>query len=469
MSLLRLTLTAAISPRPVVAVTFGATISDRAMVTRGMRSELAGLAICVVVGTLIGAVALLFNVDSLPTQEMEVRSPSSPCMLSNLIGATSPPRRPQSRGLWSGVAIGVSIAIPSGVGVALSVSGLNTSSLVGVAISASLLPPAVNAGICWCAAALQAGATVSFTAPTDPASLCLTGRTRWRTVGPRTEPTPPAASASSAPCPCSSPSSTSPASSSAPWACSRCAGARWGREEESTRRLHAVANTRAALQLKELGRLPGADLGWRREIQVRKTAVEAVRKGDTRDLRTKFMDYLRFVGEEERRRDLKDSTVPRRADADVVRARVLACVYAHLCAPSDAPLAMTQRVMGKTGITALFEDDVEFGGGERGGVDGVHTGIGPAGTRDRNTRSDEPHAEAPAPRTPPSGARLRGAAHHVVGQRAERQSWGADAMTPDLLPSQMALFDPGSRDADSMEYALSRLPFIFPHDKSHEA
>ena len=44
------------------------------------------------------------------------------------------------RGLW----VGVLIALPSGAGVALSVLGGNTGSLVGVAISASLLPPAVN-------------------------------------------------------------------------------------------------------------------------------------------------------------------------------------------------------------------------------------------------------------------------------------------------------------------------------------
>ena len=37
------------------------------------------------------------------------------------------------------------IALPSGAGVALSLLGGNTGSLVGVAISASLLPPAVNA------------------------------------------------------------------------------------------------------------------------------------------------------------------------------------------------------------------------------------------------------------------------------------------------------------------------------------
>lgn len=44
--------------------------------------------------------------------------------------------------------LGLAIAIPSGMGVALSILGNNTASLVGVAISASLLPPAVNCGMC---------------------------------------------------------------------------------------------------------------------------------------------------------------------------------------------------------------------------------------------------------------------------------------------------------------------------------
>ena len=50
-------------------------------------------------------------------------------------------RRGQLRSLW----VGVLIAVPSGAGVALSLLGGNTGSLVGVAILASLLPPAVNA------------------------------------------------------------------------------------------------------------------------------------------------------------------------------------------------------------------------------------------------------------------------------------------------------------------------------------
>jgi hypothetical protein len=50
------------------------------------------------------------------------------------------------------------VAVPSGAGVALSVLAGNAGSLVGVAISASLLPPAVNAGFFW-ALSLLIGAT----------------------------------------------------------------------------------------------------------------------------------------------------------------------------------------------------------------------------------------------------------------------------------------------------------------------
>ncbi|CAN0364105.1 unnamed protein product, partial [Discosporangium mesarthrocarpum] len=45
---------------------------------------------------------------------------------------------------------------PPGAALSLScsASSKNANSLVGVAISASLLPPAVNAGICWAYALL---------------------------------------------------------------------------------------------------------------------------------------------------------------------------------------------------------------------------------------------------------------------------------------------------------------------------
>lgn len=55
----------------------------------------------------------------------------------------------KSRGMLRSLWVGVLIALPSGAGVAISVLGGNAGSLVGVAISASLLPPACNAGMLW--------------------------------------------------------------------------------------------------------------------------------------------------------------------------------------------------------------------------------------------------------------------------------------------------------------------------------
>lgn len=45
--------------------------------------------------------------------------------------------------------VGIMIALPSGAAVAIAVLGENFGSLVGVAISASLLPPSVNTGLGW--------------------------------------------------------------------------------------------------------------------------------------------------------------------------------------------------------------------------------------------------------------------------------------------------------------------------------
>ena len=53
------------------------------------------------------------------------------------------------RGMLRSLWVGVLIALPSGAGVALAILGGNTGSLVGVAISASLLPPVVNAVSHW--------------------------------------------------------------------------------------------------------------------------------------------------------------------------------------------------------------------------------------------------------------------------------------------------------------------------------
>ena len=82
-----------------------------------------------------------------------------------------PTREMRSRGELRALWVGVLVAVPSGAGVALSVLGGNAGSLVGVAISASLLPPAVNAGFFWALSALTAatGGAVGMYGPPDAA------------------------------------------------------------------------------------------------------------------------------------------------------------------------------------------------------------------------------------------------------------------------------------------------------------
>mmetsp|Transcript_35143 Transcript_35143/g.110631 ORF Transcript_35143/g.110631 Transcript_35143/m.110631 type:complete len:838 (-) Transcript_35143:147-2660(-) len=109
---------------PIMAFTFGAVVHELKLSRLGFRNELVSLSVCVIVGGVIGACLGAMDVeDDIPTEEMS------------------------ARGSRTGLLLGLAIAIPSGMGVALSVLGHNTSSLVGVAISASLLPPAVQTGI----------------------------------------------------------------------------------------------------------------------------------------------------------------------------------------------------------------------------------------------------------------------------------------------------------------------------------
>ena len=56
-----------------------------------------------------------------------------------------------NRGTYANLVVGCPVAFFSGIGVAVSLLDDQASSLVGVAISASLLPPAVNCGIMWVA------------------------------------------------------------------------------------------------------------------------------------------------------------------------------------------------------------------------------------------------------------------------------------------------------------------------------
>eukprot|EP00124_Ichthyophonus_hoferi_P002518 Ihof_evm12s174 gene=Ihof_evmTU12s174 len=112
---------------PILEFTFGTVISDWGMVKHGFMVEGLSLFICLMIGFLIGVTCSYFGYHTWewPTPEMS------------------------SRGTWQNCLVGIAIACPSGAGVALSVLGSNVPALVGVAISASLLPPAVNCGLNW--------------------------------------------------------------------------------------------------------------------------------------------------------------------------------------------------------------------------------------------------------------------------------------------------------------------------------
>ena len=114
---------------PILGGVFGTAIQDKSLRNYGIAIELLSILICILTGFMFGLICCPFvehfALTQLPTLEMV------------------------SRGRPRNLVIGIFIAIPSGAGIALSVLADNNASLVGVAISASLLPPAVNAGFLW--------------------------------------------------------------------------------------------------------------------------------------------------------------------------------------------------------------------------------------------------------------------------------------------------------------------------------
>ncbi|GAB5355974.1 hypothetical protein AAMO2058_000251200 [Amorphochlora amoebiformis] len=112
---------------PILAMTFSITNSVfNGLFFPALMVEILALAICIICGFVVGALFAPWG-DRLswPNSEMA------------------------GRGHVNGLFIGIGIAVPSGLGVALGLISNNVASLVGVAISASLLPPAVNCGMCW--------------------------------------------------------------------------------------------------------------------------------------------------------------------------------------------------------------------------------------------------------------------------------------------------------------------------------
>jgi uncharacterized hydrophobic protein (TIGR00271 family) len=111
---------------PISAIAFGTVLKDWKLVKKAILVELVGLCIILFVGITCGLVFSPFQASlGLPTNEMVTRGGNK----------------------WVSLMLGAAIALPSGIGVGLSILNNNTPALVGVAISASLLPPVANTGL----------------------------------------------------------------------------------------------------------------------------------------------------------------------------------------------------------------------------------------------------------------------------------------------------------------------------------
>lgn len=116
---------------PILAVTFGSAVGDTAMLWKGIRNEFWGFLLTFAVGFMWG-IGAAFSETLWGTNQQTERG-----NLTALIG-------------------GIGIAIPSGVAVAVAATGGGISALVGVAISAALLPPIVNSAMYFAYSIMQA-------------------------------------------------------------------------------------------------------------------------------------------------------------------------------------------------------------------------------------------------------------------------------------------------------------------------
>ncbi|XP_060841365.1 uncharacterized protein LOC132922064 isoform X4 [Rhopalosiphum padi] len=109
---------------PINAATFGTMIKNKKLRNMGIVNEIIGLILCVIIGFAYGLSATFFD-----------KRDSSQWITNEMAFMTD------IGSLW----ISIILAILVGVAVPIALLGNNTFSLVGVAISTSLLPPSVNA------------------------------------------------------------------------------------------------------------------------------------------------------------------------------------------------------------------------------------------------------------------------------------------------------------------------------------
>ncbi len=120
---------------PMLAMALGYVVRDGSLFYRGTKSEVVGIALSLSVGAIMAIIMPLIQPDMLTTIATDVGGESG------IVNITEITRRAG----FSPLDVGV--AIFSGAAVAVSVTKGDMSSLVGVAISAALMPPAVNAAM----------------------------------------------------------------------------------------------------------------------------------------------------------------------------------------------------------------------------------------------------------------------------------------------------------------------------------
>ncbi|CAN7975450.1 unnamed protein product, partial [Ixodes persulcatus] len=143
---------------PIMAITFGIIVRDKALTKLGLKTELIGLFICLLFGFFFGLLNAFWG--DIPPYEGTSWSPSR-----------WPNPEMSSRGHWRSLWVGSLVALPSGGGVAMAILGGNSACLVGVAISASLLPPIINSGILWSLSLVKVLKSVTQ----DPIEVNVTG------------------------------------------------------------------------------------------------------------------------------------------------------------------------------------------------------------------------------------------------------------------------------------------------------
>lgn len=140
---------------PILAITFGLAVGHAGLTRRGLRNELVGVAVSLGVGLCVGsALAPVFGPHAFNKGVLDPhRSVDGESWAALGVNVSWPyvleSTQIRSRGSASSLVSGTLVAVPSGFAVVLAITGGSTNALVGVAIAAALLPPIVNAGLCF--------------------------------------------------------------------------------------------------------------------------------------------------------------------------------------------------------------------------------------------------------------------------------------------------------------------------------